>query len=163
MNIFMVIPGWYRNDHEFFPVHGRLTSDNVFCTSKELNSCFMNASSEDASNQKKRKKLGEILIDAGLLDDKTLQEALQNQKINKKKIGQALVDLGILDDEQIAKALSSQLRIPFIRLNDVTIPKEIIDLVPQDMAENYLLIPVKEVKKQLVIAMANPLGILCTG
>lgn len=157
MNIFMVIPGWYRNDHEFFPVHGRLTSDNVFCTSKELNSCFMNASSEDARNQKKRKKLGEILIDAGLLDDKTLQEALQNQKINKKKIGQALVDLGILDDEQIAKALSSQLRIPFIRLNDVTIPKEIIDLVPQDMAENYLLIPVKEVKKQLVIAMANPL------
>ena len=74
-----------------------------------------------------------------------------------KKIGQILVDMGITDDEQIAKALASQLKIPFIRLNDVQISQQVIDLVPQDMAEKYLLVPVKEVKKQLVIAMADPL------
>ena len=117
----------------------------------------MNVSPEDAKNPAKRKKLGEILIEAGLINEKTLQEALQNQKVKKKKIGQLLIDMGVVDDEQIAKALAGQLRIPFIRLNGVDIPKEIIDLVPQDMAENYLLIPVKEVKKQLVVAMANPL------
>ncbi|MFZ3047413.1 MAG: ATPase, T2SS/T4P/T4SS family [Desulfatirhabdiaceae bacterium] len=117
----------------------------------------MNVSPEDAKNPAKRRKLGEILIEAGLINEKTLQEALQNQKVKKKKIGQLLIDMGVVDDEQIAKALAGQLRIPFIRLNGVDIPKEIIDLVPQDMAENYLLIPVKEVKKQLVVAMANPL------
>jgi type IV pilus assembly protein PilB len=117
----------------------------------------MNVSPEDAKNPAKRRKLGEILIEAGLINEKILQEALQNQKVKKKKIGQLLIDMGVVDDEQIAKALAGQLRIPFIRLNGVAIPKEIIDLVPQDMAENYLLIPVKEVKKQLVVAMANPL------
>ncbi len=105
----------------------------------------------------KRKKLGELLLQANLIDSKTLEAALEIQKTQLKKIGQILVDMGITDDEQIAKALASQLKIPFIRLNDVQIPHEVIALVPQDMAENYLLVPVKQVKEQLVIAMANPL------
>ncbi len=105
----------------------------------------------------KRKKLGELLIYAGLITQGNLEEALKIQKSQKKKIGQILIDMGVTSDEQIAKALSSQLKIPFVRLNDVQIPKEIIALVPQELAENYMLIPVREVKKQLVIAMANPL------
>jgi type IV pilus assembly protein PilB len=105
----------------------------------------------------KRKKLGELLLQAKLIDPETLEAALEIQKTQQKKIGQILVDMGVTDDEQIAKALASQLKIPFIRLNDIQVPQEVIDLVPQDMAENYLLVPVKEVKKQLVIAMANPL------
>jgi type IV pilus assembly protein PilB len=105
----------------------------------------------------KRKKLGELLLQANLIDPKTLDAALEIQKTQQKKIGQILVDMGVTDDEQIAKALASQLKIPFIRLNDIQIPREVIDLVPRDMAENYLLVPVKAVKKQLVIAMVNPL------
>jgi type IV pilus assembly protein PilB len=118
----------------------------------------MNTSTENTPRpSSKRKKLGELLLQANLIDSKTLENALEIQKIQQKKIGQILVDMGVTDDEQIAKALASQLKIPFIRLNDTQILPEVIDLVPQDMAENYLLIPVKEVKKQLVIAMANPL------
>jgi type IV pilus assembly protein PilB len=105
----------------------------------------------------KRKMIGELLLQAKLIDPETLESALEIQKTQQKKIGQILVDMGVTDDEQIAKALASQLKIPFIRLNDVQVPQEVIDLVPQDMAENYLLVPVKAVKKQLVIAMANPL------
>lgn len=105
----------------------------------------------------KRKKLGELLIQANLIDEKTLEKAIELQLTQKKKIGQILMDMGAADDEMIAKALASQLKIPFLRLADVQIPKEVIDLVPQDMAENYQLLPVKMVKKQLVIAMANPL------
>jgi len=105
----------------------------------------------------KRKKLGELLLQANLIDPQTLEAALEIQKTQQKKIGQILVDMGVTDDEQIAKALASQLKIPFIRLNDVQIPQEVVDLVPRDMAENYLLVPVKAVKKQLVIAMVNPL------
>lgn len=108
-------------------------------------------------NPSKRKKLGEILIEAGLIEEKDLLRALELQKIKKKRVGQVLIEMGIVDDEQIAKALAGQLKIPLLRLTDVTIPKEIIDLVPHDMALKHLLIPVKEVKKQLVVAMANPL------
>ncbi len=111
----------------------------------------------DLNTSLKRKKLGELLIHAGLITSDNLEEALKIQKSRKKKIGQILIDMGIISDEQIAKALSSQLKIPFVRLVDVKIPKEIIALVPQELAENYTLMPVREVKNQLVIAMANPL------
>ena len=118
----------------------------------------MDTSTENTPNPlSKRKKLGELLLQANLIDSKILETALEIQKTQQKKIGQILVDMGVTDDEQIAKALASQLKIPFIRLSDAEITREVIDLVPQDMAENYLLIPVKEVKQQLVIAMANPL------
>ena len=112
---------------------------------------------KQSANPSKRKKLGEILIEAGLIEEKDLLRALELQKIRKKRIGQILIEMGIVNDEQLAKALAGQLKIPYIRLADVTIPKEIIDLVPQDMALKHLLIPIKEVKKQLVVAMANPL------
>jgi type IV pilus assembly protein PilB len=118
----------------------------------------MSPSTENSSSlPSKRKKLGELLLQAKLIDLKTLESALEIQKTHQKKIGQILVDMGVADDEQIAKALASQLKIPFIRLNDVLIPREVIDRVPLEMAENYHLIPVKQVKQQLVIAMANPL------
>lgn len=97
------------------------------------------------------------MLQANLIDRNTLDAALQIQKNNKKKIGQILIDMGVTDDEKIAKALAGQLNIPFLRLSDIDIPKEVIDLVPQDMAENYLLLPIKVVKKQLVVVMANPL------
>ena len=104
----------------------------------------------------RRKKLGELLIQANLIDQKILEKALEIQKINKNKIGQILMNMGATNDKMIAKALASQLKIPFLRLNDIQIPKEVIDLVPRDMAVKYLLLPVKVVKKQLVIVMANP-------
>ncbi len=112
---------------------------------------------DDPKNPAKRKKLGEILLEAGLISDTVLQEALSIQKVRKERIGKTLIDMGVVDDEQIARALAGQLKIPFLQLNDIDIPAEIIQLIPQDMAENYVLIPVKEVKKQLVVAMANPL------
>ncbi len=105
----------------------------------------------------KRKKLGEILIRAGLINQEMLDTAIAEQKTKKKKLGQILIDMGVTDDELIAKALASQLKIPFLRLSEIQIPKEIITLVPQDMAESYLLIPVKVIEKQLVVAMSDPL------
>ena len=106
---------------------------------------------------KRHKKLGDLLVDTGLIDTKTLQQALEKQKVENKKIGQILMDMGKVDDIQIAKALSEQLKIPFVRLKQLKFSKEVIALVPPDMAENYLLIPLKETDKQLIVAMANPL------
>jgi type IV pilus assembly protein PilB len=105
----------------------------------------------------RRKKLGELLLQAKLIDKKTLENAMEIQKNQKKRIGQVLMDMGIVNDEMIAKALASQLKIPFLRLGNIQIPKEVTDLVPQEMAENYMLLPVKVIKKQLIIAMTNPL------
>ena len=56
--------------------------------------------------QKRRKKLGEYLMKAGLIDKKTLIKALEIQMEQKKKLGQTLIDMGVADDEEIAKALA---------------------------------------------------------
>ncbi|MBW1909003.1 MAG: Flp pilus assembly complex ATPase component TadA [Deltaproteobacteria bacterium] len=117
----------------------------------------MNKPVKAQKNAKRRKKLGECLIESGLIDKKTLANALELQKVQKKKIGQVLIDMGVADDGEIAKALARQLTIPLLRLNKIKIPKEIISLVPAEMAENFLLIPIKEEKKGLLVAMVNPL------
>ncbi len=107
-------------------------------------------------NSRRRKKLGECLVEAGLIDEKTLANALEIQKVQRKKIGQVLIDMGVADDHEIAKALARQLDIPLLSLKEIEIPKEIISLAPPEMAENYMLMPVQKTEKGLLVAMANP-------
>ncbi|MEW6666520.1 MAG: ATPase, T2SS/T4P/T4SS family [Thermodesulfobacteriota bacterium] len=106
---------------------------------------------------RKRKRLGEFLVEAGLIDNKVLSKALEIQKIKRKKLGQVLIDMGVADDLEIAKALSRQFNIPLLRLEKLEIPAEVISLVPAEMAENYLAVPVREKDRTLTVAMANPL------
>jgi type IV pilus assembly protein PilB len=106
---------------------------------------------------KKRKRLGEFLVEAGLIDNKVLAKALEIQKTKKRKLGQILIDMGVADDETIAKTLSRQLNIPLVRLKGLEIPEDVLSLVPSEMVESYLLIPIKKTEKGLVVAMANPM------
>jgi type IV pilus assembly protein PilB len=108
---------------------------------------------------KKRLKLGQYLILSGIINQQTLEHVLQLQKVQKKKIGQILIDLGIVDDVVIAKALAQQLKIPYIRLKNTSISGEAINLVPPAMVEENIFVPVYVKNKRLTIAMANPLDL----
>lgn len=103
-----------------------------------------------------RKRLGDILVDAGLIDPKTLFKALEIQKVEKKRIGQILIDMGAAGEEEIAKAVARQLKIPFLCPGEVNIEPEILALIPPEMVENYLLIPIKKTERGLLVAMVNP-------
>lgn len=63
---------------------------------------------------RKRKRLGDFLVDAGLIDDKVLSKALEIQKITRKKLGQVLLEMGVVDEQEIAKTLSRQFNIPLV-------------------------------------------------
>ncbi len=119
----------------------------------------MSSVSDSTRGPKGRKKLGEYLVEAGLIDEKTLANALEIQRVEKKKVGQILIDMGVADDQEIAKALARQLHIPVCRLDGVEIPDEVISLIPAELVENYILIPVKKTAKGLLVAMANPLDL----
>ncbi len=106
---------------------------------------------------KVRKRLGEILVEAGLIDQKTLESALAAQKVQNKKLGQILVDMGGVTETHIADVLSKQLGIRCIRLNKVMIQPRAISLINQAMAEKYDIVPLQIIDKKLVIAMSNPL------
>ena len=117
----------------------------------------MNKTIRNTKPTQKRKKLGELLIESGLIDERTLSKALDIQKIENKKLGQILIDMGVADEQMIATTLASQLNIPLMKLDEISVPKETISLVPAEMAENYLLIPVSRTDRGLTVAMANPL------
>ena len=110
-------------------------------------------------SQKKPLRLGEYLVKIGIIDVDALNKALEIQKTSKKKLGQILVDMGAADDVVVAKALAAQLKIPYGRINEVSIPQDIISLVPAELAENHMVIPLKKDGNRLLVAMANPLDL----
>jgi len=90
---------------------------------------------------RKRKRLGEFLVDAGSCRRYGLGQGPEVQKITRKKLGQVLIDMGAVDEHEIARTLSKQFNIPLVPLDNTEIPKEIIDLVPAEMAEGISSFP----------------------
>lgn len=101
-------------------------------------------------------KLGEYLIEAGIVDEFTLLRVLGEEE-KSQTIDQMLLDTGVLDDMSIARSLAKQLGVPFLRLKDLEIPKEVTSLVPVGVAKAHLIMPIKVSGGKLLVAMANPL------
>jgi type IV pilus assembly protein PilB len=107
-----------------------------------------------------KKRLGDILMEAGLIDQQKLEETIALQKVTRERLGRLLIKQGFVSEEQIMRTLSQQLRLPYLDLSNQAIDKKLILLVPQTLAENYLLVPIREDGKTLTVAMADPLNIL---
>ena len=104
-------------------------------------------------------RLGEYLVKIGLIDQETLNKALKAQESVKKKLGQILMDMGVADDVVIAKALSVCINVPYARIDKTDIPKDIILLIPLELAQNHMVIPLRRKGGRLLVAMANPLDL----
>ena len=107
-----------------------------------------------------RRRLGEILVDAGVIDEFQLRSALADQQRWGARLGATIVKLGFATEEIMAKALSSQLKLPNVNLRTTTIPYDVVKLVPVEKAEKHGIIPVmlKEEgnRKSLYVAMSDP-------
>ena len=109
----------------------------------------------DAIEFQFQKSLGEYLVRANIIQEFTLQVALDNQH-KSQTIGQILMSMGVADDETIAAALAKQLNLPLVRLDGLEIPEQTLALVPAVVARTKWLMPFK-IADKLHIAMANPL------
>lgn len=112
---------------------------------------------------RKKKRLGDLLVDAGILTEEQLVEALQRQKEKQQKLGITLIDMGITTEEQITGALHQQLNLDMVTLSEITISEEIIRLVDESVLRRYTLIPFAFNKYNpgiLRVAMADPLDII---
>jgi type IV pilus assembly protein PilB len=105
----------------------------------------------------KKKKLGEILIEEGLITQEQLNNALTLQREQKKRIGKVLISLGYVNDYQIAETISKQLSIPIVDCSNYSPSKELLSLVPKELAESKTIFPLEQKDKNLLIAMADPL------
>lgn len=107
-----------------------------------------------------RLRIGELLVAAGILTQEQLDEALRVQGQTKRRLGEVLVTLGHVDETRLTQALSQQLSVPWISLYHVDFSRELLNLVPRELAEKHYLVPifVRRVKKQntLYVAMDDP-------
>lgn len=110
----------------------------------------------------RKKRLGELLIEAGVIDEHQLRSALGHQKQWGVKIGQALVDLKIATELQIVDALSKKLGIETMRL-DLLEPSPAFEaalkLVPRELARAQNLLPVSTDVSSVTIAMSDPTNV----
>jgi type IV pilus assembly protein PilB len=114
---------------------------------------------------KTKKRLGQTLVDLGLLSECQLEIALEEHKKSPgKKLGETLVDLGFISESEIASALREQLQMDVIRLSEIRIPEKIINLVKdQKILEKYILMPFEYKTNEpnvLRVAMADPMDIV---
>ena len=109
-----------------------------------------------SSNSGGVQKLGEYLIEAGIVDRFTLLRVLGEEE-KSQTIDQILLGTGILDDVSIAKALAKQVNVPLVRLKNVEIPLEATSLIPVKVAKTHLVIPIKISEGKLLVAMADPM------
>ena len=104
-------------------------------------------------------KLGEMLVKAGLISQDQLQEALDSQKANGEKLGFNLIHLGYVKEDDITQLLSEQYGVPSINLRHFEIEESVINLIPSEVSQKYLVVPVNRTGATLTIAMADPTNV----
>ncbi|MBX6353414.1 MAG: type II/IV secretion system protein [Thermoflavifilum sp.] len=104
-----------------------------------------------------RKRLGDFLLDAGLITAQQLQEAMETQRETRQRLGEVLVQKGYVTEQQLIEVLEFQLGIPHVNLFQYQIDPSIVRLIPEDLARRYLVLALRRDKAKLMVAMADPL------
>jgi type IV pilus assembly protein PilB len=116
----------------------------------------MERSKKPITNQ----RIGDILIEQGLITPQQLEEVLKMQSAgNKKRIGEILVELGTISREELFKVLQYVYETEYVDLSNYVIDPEVISLIPEKFALQFRLIPLSINDNELVVAMANPLDV----
>jgi type II secretory ATPase GspE/PulE/Tfp pilus assembly ATPase PilB-like protein len=109
---------------------------------------------------RKRLRIGQVLVEAGLVSEADIEQALSEQKKRKgKRLGEMLVELGILRERDLAMTLAAKFDLPLVNLDEVAINPEATSLVGKDFIVKYGVMPLDVDPKQLTVAIADPTSI----
>ncbi len=104
----------------------------------------------------KKKRIGELLVESGLMTREDFETILSEQKNSNKKLGELVVDKGICSEYDIAAALSSQLGMPCIDLKAATIEPAAVSIISEKLAHKHQIVPIQVRGRDLHVAMADP-------
>ena len=107
--------------------------------------------------RKTSKKLGELLVEKGLVTTDQLELALADQKKNGGLLGEILVGWGYTTEESIVQALSSQYDIAYLPASQYQVEDAVTALIPKEVATRYSMVALDRFGKSLTVAMSNPL------
>lgn len=103
------------------------------------------------------KLLGEFLIEDGVITKAQLEEALERQKETGELLGEILVKLGFATEQDVASVVALQYGIPYLPVRQCDIDKELLKLIPKEVAVRYRCFPISRIGSMLTIVMGNPL------
>ncbi|HEY8677454.1 MAG TPA: GspE/PulE family protein [Candidatus Dormibacteraeota bacterium] len=102
------------------------------------------------------KRLGELLVENGLLTPSQLDEALQEQKRTRLPLGQVLLAEGVVDEKALAGVLSLHFKVPLIDFARARVEKEALALIPESYARQHTILPIRLQKDELEVATMDP-------
>ena len=103
-----------------------------------------------------RKRLGDLLVEEGVISNDQLMAALKNQKSKGIKLGASLIDLGYINEEQLLKFLAKQLNIPFYDLSKVKIDPAAVQLIPEVQARRLRALCLHAEPDRATVVMSDP-------
>ncbi|MFW5775105.1 MAG: GspE/PulE family protein [Chitinivibrionales bacterium] len=103
-----------------------------------------------------RKRLGEILVDQGLISPQQLQHGLDEQKRSHEQLGKCLISLGYISENKLIDVLSAQLDIQHVVLDNFSFSPKLLKKLPEEMVRKYKVIPLFEQGGVITVAMADP-------
>lgn len=112
---------------------------------------------------RKRKRLGDLLVDAGVITQEQLGEALKKQHELGMLLGETLIELKFTDENEITEALHQQMGFPIARIREAKLAPEVISLLPEMIVRKHNVVPIEvdeENPNILRVAMADPMDIL---
>lgn len=110
-----------------------------------------------------RKRLGDMLVEAGVITNDQLMEALGKQKESGKRLGELLVDLRFTDEMEIVEAMAQQMKIPVAKIREAKLAPEVIALLPENIVRKHQVVPFELDENNpniLRVAMSDPLDII---
>ena len=104
-------------------------------------------------------RLGELLVRENVISVGQLKKAQEEQRRSGGRLGSSLVKLGMIEESELTSFLSKQYGVPAINLSEFEIDSEVINLVPRDVAEKHVLIPINRSGSTISVAMSDPSNI----
>ncbi len=108
---------------------------------------------------KAQKRLGEILVEWGIIQPQEVTRALEHAKQKNLRLGEALVDLKLCSEPNVYKALAAQHNMEYVELDKSSVPPNAVNTIPDDLMRKYLILPLGTENGKMRIAIHDPLDL----
>ncbi|MGL1901854.1 MAG: ATPase, T2SS/T4P/T4SS family [Fibrobacterales bacterium] len=103
-----------------------------------------------------KQRLGTVLVNQGIIEERDLERALEKQKETGEKLGKCLVSLGVITESKLVEVLAAILEVPQVKLANFQIEPEVISMIPEEMCRTHLIIPLYAKNNIITVAMTDP-------
>ena len=111
-------------------------------------------------DNRKKVRVGDLLLEKQLISDEQLQQALAEQKRSGKKLGRAITDLGFVNEDVLLKTLADYFHYPFIELALFRLNNSLVQRLPENQARRYRCLVLSEEKDGLLVGMTDPTDLM---